>query len=258
MKIVMLAALLFLMISSVFGLGSYTDSGAVPLDTVAPELQLISPNGGEIWYIGDTRDITWTASDPNLNPNSVNLWYSLNGGNDYTSIAQDITNTESYAWQLPSVQCYNAKVRLALSDSYGNQGMKSSAGAFSIAYVPPAAPEGVSVNSANQNAVITWNAVTQTIPPYNSPITPDGYIVLYNETPYEDDLYYYFLAATDQLSYTHQRVTEFRSQMFYKVVAYKNYSRSESAALSALLQSRREQPILWRDALELIHRGGEQ
>ena len=41
------------------------------------------------------------------------------------------------------------------------------------------------------DAVIGWQPVTQTI--YGGPIVPDGYIVLYNETPYEDDdnLYYY-------------------------------------------------------------------
>jgi hypothetical protein len=71
------------------------------------------------------------------------------------------------------------------------------------------------------DAVITWQPVTQNI--YHSPLTPDGYIVLYNETPYEDDQYYYFLGRSYTTTYTHQDVAEFRDQMFYKVLAYKNY-----------------------------------
>jgi len=80
MKQLLLGCLLFIFASSIFALGSFTDSELVSLDTVLPELQLISPNGGESWYIGDTRDIIWTATDPNLIYDSINLDYSLNGG----------------------------------------------------------------------------------------------------------------------------------------------------------------------------------
>ncbi len=83
-------------------------------------------------------------------------------------------------------------------------------------------PASVAVNTANGlDAVISWEPVTQNI--YYSPMTPDGYIVLYNETPYEDDQFYYFLGRSYTTSYTHHDVAEFRTQMFYKVLAYKNY-----------------------------------
>ncbi|MCB5262395.1 MAG: hypothetical protein LHW64_01090 [Candidatus Cloacimonetes bacterium] len=90
MKQLLLGCLLFIFASSIFALGSYTDSELVSLDTVSPQLQLISPAGGEAWYIGDTQDITWTASDPNLDTNSLYLDYSLNGGADYISLAEAI------------------------------------------------------------------------------------------------------------------------------------------------------------------------
>jgi len=112
--------------------------------------------------------------------------------------------------------------------------------------------------SNHQDAVISWDAVTQTIPPYNSSITPDGYIVLYNETPYENDRLYYFLGRSFSTNYTHHDVVEFRDQMYYKIVAYKNYSRQESAALDSLLQVRGDKPILWQDALQSIRQGGKK
>lgn len=258
-QLLLLSCLLFVFTSSVFALGSYTDSEPVSLDTVPPRLQLSSPAGGEAWYIGDTREITWTANDPNLIDDSVYLDYSLNGGVDYINLAEAIEHSGSYAWQLPSVQSYSARVRIGISDSFGNQAEKSSAQNFSITYVPPAEPGGVSVDtSGNQDAVISWDAVTQTIPPYDSPITPDGYIVLYNETPYEDDRLYYFLGRSFTTTYTHQDVVEFRDQMFYKVIAYKNYSREEDQALESLLHRRSDKPLLWQEALQTIRQGGQK
>jgi hypothetical protein len=256
-KKVVLVSLLFLVAGIVFALSSFTDSGAVSLDTVPPVLELLTPNGGETWFIGDTRDIIWTANDPNLETNSVYLWYSVNGGTDYLGLAEAIAHSGTYAWELPSVQSYNARVRVRISDSFGNLSQRSSSANFAITYVPPAEPTGVNVDTSdNQNALISWEAVTQSIPPYNSPITPDGYIVLYNETPYEDDRLYYFLGRSFTTSYTHQDVVEFRDQMFYRIKAYKNYSREESAALESLVQRQDAQALLWQDALDIIRQGG--
>jgi len=83
--------------------------------------------------------------------------------------------------------------------------------------------------------VISWTDVDTTI--FGTPITVDGYIVLYNETAYEDSMQcYYFLGATDSttITYTHFRVAEFRDQMFYKVVAYKDYRGNISNILAEI------------------------
>jgi hypothetical protein len=207
------------------GLSSFTDTGLFTLDTIVPSLDLISPNGGEEWYIGDNNDITWTASDTNLNPNSVYLWYSFNGGTDYIDLAGAIANNLHYAWQMPTYQSYNVRVRIRISDTFGNFALDVSSLPFSITYVPPAAPEGVNVNVANNlDAVITWQPVTHTILPYNTPITPDGYIVLYNETPYEDEQFYYYLGETaGAITFTHYNVARRRTQMYYRVIAFKDY-----------------------------------
>lgn len=234
MKTAMLLCILFMFGSGLPALTGYGTTAPVINDTVNPSLSILSPNGGETWYIGDTNDIIWTASDTNLSPNSVYLWYSLNGGTNYTSLAEAIANGGSYPWELPSTQSYNAKVRIKVSDSFGNFTQIASASAFTISYVPPQEPTGVSVNTANGiDAVITWQPVTQTI--YNTPITPDGYIVLYNESPYEHDehFYYYLWDVTSGTSFTHGGVMRRRAEMFYRVVAYKDYDGRMAGILSA-------------------------
>jgi len=232
MKTAMLFCILFMFGSGLMALTGYGTTALVINDTVDPSLSILAPNGGEAWYIGDTRDIIWTVSDTNILSNSVNIWYSLNGGTDYTSIIENTLNDGIYPWALPSVQSYNARVRIKVSDSYGNYSQLASP--FTITYVPPQTPQGVAVNTANGlDAVITWQPVTQNI--YNSPLTPDGYIVLYNETPYEDDQYYYFLGRSYTTAYTHHDVAEFRNQMFYKVLAYKNYRGDVDNVIQAAL-----------------------
>lgn len=110
-------------------------------------------------------------------------------------------------------------------------------------HVPPAAVEGVHVNIIGNDAFISWLPVTQTI--YGTPMTPDLYVVLYNETPYEDDNYYYYLTSTENLSTIHTRVALFRDAMFYRVVAVKFNREGESDVLAALNSSREE--ILWSE-----------
>lgn len=235
MKTAILIGILFIFGSGLLALSGFGTSLPVINDTVDPTLSIISPNGGEAWYIGDTRDITWSATDTNILSNSVNIWYTLNV-TDSTSIIENTLNDGIHPWALPSVQSYNARVRIKVSDSFGNFAQEASAGPFSITYVPPAEPQGVTVNIVNSvDALITWQAVTHTIPPYNTPITPDGYIVLYNETPFEDDQFYYFLGRSYTTTYTHHDVAEFRTQMFYKVLAYKNYRGDVDNLLQSVL-----------------------
>jgi hypothetical protein len=250
--------LLFCLAGSLaLGLTASYDSGYFTLDLVPPELELIAPNGGEAWYIGDTNDILWTASDTNPDPNSVYLWYSLNGGADYIPIAEAIPNGGAYPWALPSSQSYNARVRVRIGDAFGNLSQRSSLAPFAITYVPPAPPDSVFISTLNaRDAVISWLPVTQTI--YGTPITPDGYLVLYNETPYEDDQYYYFLAEVDGTSYTHQNVAHWRDQMFYRVVAFKDYDGRMARLLERLRQDK-DKPRPWSEIMKgLLSEGGVQ
>lgn len=224
MKTAMLIGILIIATTGLPALTAHGTSMPVVNDTVDPSLSILSPNGGEAWYIGDSNDISWTASDTNLSPDSIYLWYSLNGGADYLPIAEGIANDGIEPWEMPDTQSYNARVRIQVSDSFGNISQIASASPFSITYVPPQEPGGVAINTSNGiDAVITWQPVTQTI--YSTPITPDGYIVLYNESAYEHDehFYYYLWDVTSDTSFTHGGVMRRRAEMFYRVVAYKDY-----------------------------------
>ncbi|MFO7660462.1 MAG: hypothetical protein R6V77_06085 [Candidatus Cloacimonadaceae bacterium] len=256
MKPVALACLFLIFCTAAFTYSSYAETPAFTLDTVDPSLTLIAPNGGEDWYIGGTNNILWEALDTNFSAIPISLWYTMNGGLDYILIEENISNSGSYSWFMPTTESDHARVKIIVIDSFGNVNEKASSQYFNITYVPPAAPESLDVDiSDNINAFLNWLPVTETI--YGTPIIPDGYIVLYNETPYEDVQFYYFLARVYNTTYTHLDVSEFRDMMFYKVVAYKNYSRENLEYLDRLCDTKSRERILWKDVLEELKQGGE-
>jgi hypothetical protein len=68
MKTAMLLCILFMFGSGLMALTGYGTTAPVINDTVDPTLSINAPNGGEAWYIGDTQDITWSATDTNILP----------------------------------------------------------------------------------------------------------------------------------------------------------------------------------------------
>ena len=256
MKRLLVALALLTLSVAALALSSTTNSAVFTLDTVAPALELSAPLGGEEWYLGDTNDVLWTATDSNLLDDSVYIWYSLSGGTDYTPLAEGIANTGTFAWPMPDITTSNARVKIQVGDSFGNLSEKVSS-AFAITYVPPEAPDGVNVDITNAvDAVISWQPVTQTI--YGSPIIPDGYIVLYNETPYEsqDNLYYYLWDVMDGCAFTHSRVALHRAQMYYRVVAYKDHD-GRMAGILAEAKTSPERKISFQEIKSRMNGGSK-
>lgn len=86
-------------------------------DTAAPTVTVIHPNGGEIVETGDTLDIEWIASD-NRNVDSVCIYYSLNGGLDFSPIASGEPNDSLYQWIVPSPVSDSCLVMIVAYDPY--------------------------------------------------------------------------------------------------------------------------------------------
>ncbi len=91
---------------------------AKPVTNEAPQVTVMSPNGGETWQAGSTHAITYTATDADGGPSALSLAfaYSVNGGSTWTAIAGDQTNTGAYTWIVPAVASTDARVRATASD----------------------------------------------------------------------------------------------------------------------------------------------
>ena len=108
--------------------------------TIKGVLQLTAPNGGEIWLVGDTQNITWLATG---SINNVKLDYSDDGGNTYAQPIIASTNglSGTYSWTLPDSTGTNRKVKV--SDASDASVSDDSDAVFTIrAQVQVTAPNG--------------------------------------------------------------------------------------------------------------------
>ncbi len=65
-----------------------------------PSITVTSPNGGEVWMIGSSHNITWTTTGTVGN---VELHYSLDSGASWAAIDTNETNDGVFSWTIPTV-----------------------------------------------------------------------------------------------------------------------------------------------------------
>jgi PKD repeat protein len=87
-------------------------------------------------------------------------------------------------------------------------------------YVPLEIPTNVAITMNGDDAIITWDPVTENL--HGQPITPDYYFVWFNGLSSEEAPYY-FLAPVTGTTYTHVGVALGAQYMFYRVTAVKFY-----------------------------------
>jgi len=139
---------------------AYIDTTTIlNIPNIAPEIQLISPNGGERWR--GPQDITWTATDVEDDDNDllISLRYSINSGRDWTLIDKGIANTGSYNWDTVAVpDGLNYKVQLIVTDSFGKPGYDESDSTFIVDNINP-----ISVVVNSPTGGVTWFATKNVI-----------------------------------------------------------------------------------------------
>jgi hypothetical protein len=83
--------------------GYDTDQPSDWHDLALPSVTVLVPNGGEVWWVGRTYNLTWTATNPN-GPDSdlkIDLYYSGDSGKTWAKIATTTENDGIYSWRVP-------------------------------------------------------------------------------------------------------------------------------------------------------------
>jgi hypothetical protein len=78
-----------------------------------PFITVKAPNGGEIWYVGTTRLITWDSFGTS---GDVKIECSTNGGSNWTPITHSTPDVGSYSWTIPNTPSTNCLVRITDTD----------------------------------------------------------------------------------------------------------------------------------------------
>jgi len=120
--------------------GSDESDLAFMVDSSSPLVTVSYPNGGELIKGGATTTITWHATDEGsgIADNSIALYY--NAGATDVLIAENLPNTGSYNWTVPTIDSKQVKIKVRARDNVGENGEDLSDGTFEIDSTPPSPP----------------------------------------------------------------------------------------------------------------------
>ncbi len=116
-----------------------------------PEITVTRPDGGEIFDADTSEEITWTTITGDDPIDHVDLWYSVNAGSSWNSIADGLADTGSYTWTVPNEDSSDCLVRARVYDTQGRYGENTSDTVFTIAGTPPSTPQNLFVEHYGQS-----------------------------------------------------------------------------------------------------------
>ena len=90
-------------------------------------LEILDPDGGEVWYVGQNKDILWRSVGFTGN---VKLEYSTNSGTAWTTIITSTPNDGTHTWTIPNTPGNANRVRV--SDATDGSPKDASDANFSI------------------------------------------------------------------------------------------------------------------------------
>lgn len=135
-----------------------------------PSVSLLSPNGGETWYIGQSYSIQWSS----LRVESLRLDYSTDNGSSWILIANNIpAESTSYQWLVPNTPSSQCRVRI--QDASNSSIFDISDATFSISnevFVIVTRPNGTEEFLAGTTEAITW--ISQNIAKVNIDYSTDN------------------------------------------------------------------------------------
>jgi hypothetical protein len=110
----------------------------IVVDTVPPVVEVLSPNGGEIFGAGRSTIIQWVAQDANMDPvKGITIEASAGDRNVWTTIKSGLPNSGTYHWDINLASSRHYRIRVTARDLAGNVGMDESDNDFTIAGQAP-------------------------------------------------------------------------------------------------------------------------
>jgi len=106
---------------------SVTDESDSIITLEAMSVTLRTPNGGDSFFAGAARNITWETTS---SPDTINIYYTTN--ESWIPIATGETDDGTYSWNVPNAITSEAKVKLEAIKSGGYIATDESAAVFSI------------------------------------------------------------------------------------------------------------------------------
>jgi hypothetical protein len=126
-------------------------------------VDLISPDGGELWMGGSSQSIIWNMTDNNpISDLTVDITYSTDGGITFpNTIATALTGYPSnpciHNWDpIPTIDCTTVKVRIVVTDTSFNTAQDQSQDNFTIDSTAPLPATNPNAELVGLHVEVTW------------------------------------------------------------------------------------------------------
>ncbi|MBD3368540.1 MAG: T9SS type A sorting domain-containing protein [Candidatus Eisenbacteria bacterium] len=111
-----------------YGSAPHSVSGTVTLEGPSgPSVEVVAPNGGEIWGVGEVHDIEWTGTGGYTD---VGIDCSTDGGTTWTTVVSSTPNDGVYEWTVDVDVSDDCLIRVTTDSSPSVSDMSD--GAFSV------------------------------------------------------------------------------------------------------------------------------
>ncbi len=121
------------------------------------QIEVTSPNGGEVLQSGQTHTITWDYSS---SISRFNIKYSVDDGTNWVNIASGTTSAGSYNWLVPSSLSEDSILIRILDANSGGIIADTSDSYFSVNTLAITSPVGNENLQVGKTLNITWNSGT--------------------------------------------------------------------------------------------------
>ncbi len=126
-------------------------------DVTPPEVSLTRPEGGEEWHAGDLEDITWISDEGDEPIVSVDIEYSVDGGDTWGYIEEGIDDTGEYTWEIPDETSSESQIRVWVYCSENTADFDSSDD-FDLIGFPPEPPSNLDVEHVDyEDNLLSWD-----------------------------------------------------------------------------------------------------
>ncbi|MBI4304162.1 MAG: fibronectin type III domain-containing protein [Chloroflexi bacterium] len=130
-------------------------------DTIPPEIEVTSPNGGEELVGGSTFTITWggiVVNDDTPVPElKIDIFFSPDNGRNFERIVHLEDNPGAFRWQVPNINTDQGLIKVQVTDRHGNTGQDVSDTTFTIT-ATPGSPSGFWATAATARQVnVGWS-----------------------------------------------------------------------------------------------------
>ncbi|MFH0924245.1 MAG: LamG-like jellyroll fold domain-containing protein [bacterium] len=125
-----------------------------------PQLTITAPNGGETWRMGTLQEISWSDNSGPVS-NNLTLEYSVDEGENWTSIATAEQNDGFYAWTIPDAgQEAKGATRVRIIDANRDSNTDLSNANFTIGLplITITSPAGGEYWAKGDQAPVTWTS----------------------------------------------------------------------------------------------------